>query len=96
MAVILAKMRRRSACAAFLLAACAPAAAEGPAQITVGKLIADGWEIAGYAPLMAMVGSVILFKHKDREYFVQCSAVYDATRGQGNAQRVVTNCYEIR
>jgi hypothetical protein len=70
--------------------------AESPSQLSVGQLLAEGWEVAGYAASPTMIGSVILFKHKDRNYFVQCSAVYDATRSQRAAERVVTNCYEIR
>ena len=71
-----------------------PAGAQTPAPLSVSQLLADGWEIAGYAPSLAMVGSVMLFKHKDKNYLVQCTAVFDATRNQRN--RVVTNCYEIR
>ena len=37
----------------------------------------------------------MLFKHKDRNYFVQCSVVYDATRGGKASEHVITNCYEI-
>ena len=70
-----------------------PIAAQAPAQYSIGKLITEGWEIAGFAPSLAMVGSVILFRHKDHNFFVQCTAVYDATRLR---DRVVTNCYEIR
>jgi len=85
---------RRAAAVALALAACLPAGAQTPTPISVSQLLADGWEIAGYAPSLAMVGSVILFRHKDKNYLVQCTAVYDATRGLHN--RVVTNCYEIR
>jgi hypothetical protein len=84
----------RAVAAALALAASSPAGAQTPAPLSVSQLLADGWEIAGYAPSLAMVGSVMLFKHKDKNYLVQCTAVYDATRGQRN--RVVTNCYEIR
>jgi hypothetical protein len=87
----------RRAVAAILLLAASPAlGAEAPAPTSIGQLLADGWEIAGYAPSLAMVGSVILFKHKDRNFLVQCTAVYDATRGAARADRVITNCYEIK
>jgi hypothetical protein len=36
--------------------------------------------------------SLILFKHKDRKYLVQCSVLIDVTR----AQTVVINCYELK
>ncbi len=73
-----------------------PVAAQAPSQISVGQLLTDGWEIAGYASSSAMYGSLILFKHKDRNFFVQCSVVYDATRSPRASERVVTNCYEVR
>ena len=83
----------RWALALFALTAAGPAGAQVPPPSSIAQLLADGWEIAGFAPSLAMVGSIILFKHKDRNFFVQCTAVYDATRAR---DRVVTNCYEIR
>jgi hypothetical protein len=73
-----------------------PAAAQTPSQISVEHLISDGWEIAGYTASSALSVSFILFKHKDFHYLMQCSVLYDATRGQRLAERVVTNCYEVR
>jgi hypothetical protein len=35
--------------------------------------------------------SLILFKHKDHKYLVQCSVLVDVLR----AQRLVTVCYEL-
>jgi hypothetical protein len=84
----------RRAAAALALAASLPASAETPPPTSIGQLLAEGWEIAGYAPSLAMVGSVILFRHKDKNYLVQCTAVFDATRSQ--SERVVTHCYQIR
>jgi hypothetical protein len=89
------KTLRRGSLAALALAASQPAGAETTPPLSVGRLLADGWEVAGFAPSLYVLGSVILFKHKDRNYFVQCSAVYDATRSAKTAERVVTNCYEI-
>ena len=83
----------RGALAVVALTAAGTAGAEAPPQYSIAQLLSEGWEIAGFAPSLAMVGSVILFKHKDRNFFVQCTAVYDATRAR---DRVVTNCYEIR
>jgi hypothetical protein len=71
-------------------------AAQTPTQISVEHLISDGWEIAGYTASSALSVSFILFKHKDHHYLMQCSVLYDATRGQRVAERVVTNCYEVR
>ena len=87
---------RRRALAVLALAASPPAGAQSPPPLTVAQLLADGWEIAGFAPAQYVLGSVMLFKHKDRNYFAQRPAVYDATRGAKAAERVATNCYEIR
>lgn len=67
----------------------AAAAAEQP--LTVERLSADGWEIAGYAGTYDNRSSLILFRSKDRTYLVQCSILYDVTRNP----RVITNCYEL-
>jgi len=83
---------QRGFIAALVAASCQPAGAQG---LTIEQLLKDGWEIAGFAPAQYVLGSVMLFKHKDRNYFVQCSAVYDATRSANAKERVVTNCYEI-
>jgi hypothetical protein len=64
-----------------------------PAQqpLTIERLIADGWELVGYVSAWEN-RSLILFKHKDRKYLVQCSVLIDVTR----AQTVVINCYELK
>ena len=67
-----------------------PSAEAGP-RLEVEQLLIDGWEIAGYGASFDS-RSLILFKHKDKHYLVQCSVLYDVTR----TQRVATNCYEIR
>jgi hypothetical protein len=68
----------------------APASAQAPA-ITIERLIADGWEVAGYIAAWEN-RSLILFKHKDHKYLVQCSVLIDVMR----TQRVVTVCYDIK
>jgi hypothetical protein len=68
------------------------AAAETAAPLTVTQLLADGWEIAGYSGLPFEGRSLVLFKHKERQYLVQCSILYDVQR----AKRVAVNCYEVR
>jgi hypothetical protein len=64
-----------------------------PAQqpLTIERLIADGWELVGYVSAWEN-RSLILFKHKDRKYLVQCSVLIDVTR----TQTVVINCYELK
>jgi hypothetical protein len=68
----------------------APLAAQTPA-ITIEKLVADGWEVAGYIAAWEN-RTLILFRHKEHKYLVQCSVLVDVTR----AQRIVTVCYEIK
>jgi hypothetical protein len=60
--------------------------------LTVTQLLADGWEISGYTGLPFEGRTLVLFKHKDRQYLVQCSILYDVSR----TKRVAVNCYEVR
>jgi hypothetical protein len=76
------------ACALLLLAA--PALAQQPAT-TIEKLITDGWEVTGYIAAFEN-RSLILFKHKEHRYLVQCSVLVDVLRNP----RLVTVCYELR
>jgi hypothetical protein len=81
---------------ALACALLAPSFAAGPApaqqpSLTIEKLIADGWEVAGYVSAWEN-RSLILFKHKEYKYLVQCSVLIDVTRNP----RVVTACYEIK
>jgi hypothetical protein len=90
-------LRRLSFCfTAVLTIAASPTVAQTSPQITVEHLITEGWEISGYTASSALSVSFILFKHKDHHFLVQCSVLYDATRSQRVAERVVTNCYEVR
>jgi hypothetical protein len=81
---------------AALPAVASPVASQTSPQITVEHLLTDGWEITGYTASSALSVSFILFKHKDHHFLMQCSVLYDATRSQRVAERVVTNCYEVR
>ena len=67
-----------------------PATAQQPA-VTIEKLIAEGWEIAGYIAAWEN-RTLILFKHKEHKYLVQCSVLIDVMRNP----RLVTGCYELR
>ena len=75
---------------AMMLAASSLAAAETP--LTIGQLLAQGWEIAGYASGYDNRTSLILFRHPSVNALVQCGILYDVTR----TQRTVVNCYELR
>jgi predicted metal-binding membrane protein len=67
-----------------------PAVAQQPA-VTIEKLIAEGWEVAGYVAAWEN-RTLILFKHKEHKYLVQCSVLIDVMRNP----RLVTACYELR
>lgn len=65
--------------------------AQEPSPISVQNLLEQGWEIGGYISAWEN-RSLILFKHKDHKYLVQCSILIDVLR----RPRMVTYCYEIR
>ena len=60
-------------------------------DLTVEKLLQDGWEVVGFVRAWEN-RTLILFKHKQHAYLVQCSVLIDVTR----TPRVVPVCYEIR
>ena len=64
-------------------------AAEAP--WTIERLTREGWEIAGFTGASDIRASLILFKHKDKPFLVQCSTFYDVTR----SSRTTLNCYEL-
>ena len=67
------------------------AARAAESAITIEKLLGDGWEIAGYIGGYDNRSSLMLFRHKNRTYLVQCSVLYDVTR----TPRTNLNCYEL-
>lgn len=74
---------------AVALSVAAASAAEP--VLTIERLLAEGWEIAGYTGTFDNRSSLMLFRHKDRNYLVQCSVLYDVTRNP----RTNVNCYEL-
>jgi hypothetical protein len=88
----------RTFCSASLLALAAImgpapsslAAAETP--LTIDQLLAQEWEIAGYASGYDNRTSLILFRHLGVNALVQCGILFDVTRNP----RTVVNCYELR
>ena len=56
---------------AMILAATGLAAAEPP--LTIERLIGEGWEIAGYTSGYDNRSTLLLFRHKDKNYLIQCS-----------------------
>jgi hypothetical protein len=75
---------------ALILAPLAASAAEPP--LTVEQLLAQGWEIAGYASGYDNRTSLILFRHAGVNALVQCGILYDVTR----SPRTIVNCYELK
>jgi hypothetical protein len=75
---------------ATMLAASSLAAAETP--LTISQLLAQGWEIAGYASGYDNRTSLILFRHPGVNALVQWGILFDVTR----VPRTVVNCYELR
>ena len=96
--VLIAPWLLPATCSAFAQSGPAPSAQSGsqtPGSQSKGgpieKLLQDGWEIAGY--LRAWENrTLILFKHRDHRYLVQCSVLIDVTRNP----RVVPVCYDLR
>ena len=99
--IALGVMPRRHKCLirnwiwASVLVVLATSIAAGPVlaqqPLTIERLIADGWELVGCVAAWEN-RSLILFRHKDHKYLVQCSVLIDVTR----AQHVVTACYELK
>jgi hypothetical protein len=93
-----ARARRRLA-RAFALAlvalglAAGACLAETPVQepLTIEGVVRGGWEIAGYVAVSDN-RSLILFRHKELKYLVQCSVLVDVMRNP----RLVTYCYELK
>jgi hypothetical protein len=82
---------RSGLCFAMMLAALSFAAAE-QAPLTIDQLLAQGWEIAGYASGYDNRTSLILFRHPGQNALVQCGVLYDVTRNP----RTIVNCYELK
>lgn len=82
---------RSGLCFAMMLAALSSVVAQ-PAPLTIDQLLAQGWEIAGYASGYDNRTSLILFRHAGMNALVQCGVLYDVTR----SPRTIVNCYELK
>ena len=82
---------RSGLCLAAMLAASSLAAAEA-APLSIEQLLAQGWEIAGYASGYDNRTSLMLFRHPGVNALVQCGVLYDVTRNP----RTIINCYELK
>ena len=79
----------------FFLQRCLTASSLAPPRrrrSTIGQLLAQGWEIAGYASGYDNRTSLILFRHPGVNALVQCGVLYDVTRNP----RTIVNCYELK
>jgi len=76
---------------AVFVAASAAIAAEPPPQ-SIERLLADGWEIAGYASGYDNRTSLLLFRHPGVDALAQCGVLFDVTRNP----HTIVNCYELR
>jgi hypothetical protein len=77
--------------ALLTLSLASPAVPQQQSATTIEKLLTDGWEVAGYVSAWEN-RSLLLFRHKDHLYLVQCSVLVDVMRNP----RVVTYCYELK
>jgi hypothetical protein len=75
---------------ATVMAASGLGAAEAP--LTIEQLLAQGWEIAGFASGYDNRTSLILFRRPGANALVQCGVLYDVTRNP----RTIVNCYQLR
>lgn len=76
---------------AMMMTASGVAAAD-TAPLTIDQLLAQGWEIAGYASGYDNRTSLILFRPSGMNALVQCGVLYDVTRNP----RTIVNCYELK
>jgi hypothetical protein len=79
---------------ALLLAAPAVAATDENIGISIETLLKDGWQIAGYAAAntFSVESAMILLRHANQSYLVQCRASFDVTRSPS----VNSHCYKLR
>jgi hypothetical protein len=82
---------RSGLCFAMVLLALRSAVSQ-PAPLTIDQLLAQGWEIAGYASGYDNRTSLILFRKPGANALVQCGVLYDVTRNP----RTIINCYELK
>jgi hypothetical protein len=91
-------MKTRITAAVLALLWVVPAVAEDNIpidNIPIETLLKGGWQIAGYASANqpAVESAMILLRHPDEPYLVQCRASYDVTRTPHN---VTMHCYKLR
>ena len=80
--------------AIVLMLLVAPALAATDENISLETLLKAGWQVAGYAAAnqAAVESAMILLRHAEQSYLVQCRASYDVTRNPS----VTSHCYKLR
>lgn len=76
---------------ATLLSPATPVRAQQQQDRPIETLLQEGWEVMNFTAVQER-RTVILFRHKDRKYLMQCSVLVDVMR----SPRVATACYELR
>lgn len=89
-----ARLRRSLGLAALALSATATPVCgqESESGETIERLLTGGWQIAGFTNTLDNRSALILFRHPDKHYLVQCRSGYDVMR----KPPVYVNCYELR
>ena len=84
------KMRYSLVAISFFVAV---SGASAEPALTVERLLGDGGGggIVGYTGTLDNRSSLLLFRHRDKKYLVQCSVFFDVTRNP----RTTANCYEV-
>jgi hypothetical protein len=83
---------RAAAALAILAAAATPLAAEtDDDKLGIEQLLKSGWQVAGYTSTFDNRSALVLFRHPNETYLVQCLTGYDVTR----SPRVYVNCYGL-
>jgi hypothetical protein len=68
-----------------------PAWRQRETPLTIDQLLAQGWEIAGYASGYDNRTSLILFRHSGVNALVQCGILYDVTALRAQSS-IATSC----
>ena len=66
-------------------------AVQAEARGPVEALVREGWEVTGYVAA-SDIRTLVLLRHKDNPWLVQCSVLIDVTRQPA----AIIRCYELR
>lgn len=80
------------ATAAAVMLALLAQSARAADELNIEGLLKGGWVIAGFTTMFDNRSAMILFRHPNEMYLVQCRTGLDVTR----KPPVYANCYELR